>query len=52
MINEIKGDGKLSQLEFIQVMKKKLSGGLQQPKDTGFVKLLESVSVCTKETFF
>lgn len=45
-------DGKLSQREFIQVMKKKLSSGLQQPKDTGFVKLLESVSVCTKETLF
>lgn len=46
------GDGKLSQKEFIQVMKKKLSSGLQNPKDTGFVKLLESLAVCSKETFF
>lgn len=43
------GDGKLSHREFITVMKKKLSGGLKQPKDTGFIKLLESISACTKE---
>lgn len=46
------GDGKLSPKEFIQVMKKKLSSGLKQPKDTGFVKLLESVAVCAQETLF
>lgn len=45
------GDGKLSRKEFIQVMKKKLSSGLKRPKDTGFIKLLESASACISETF-
>lgn len=46
------GDGKLSRKEFIQVMKKKLSSGLKRPKDTGFIKLLESATHCIGETFF
>ena len=46
------GDGKLSQREFIKVMKRRLLRGLQMPKDTGFIKLIDSIGACTKEMFF
>lgn len=42
-------DGQLSNKEFVSVMKNRLMRGLEKPKDTGFVKLLESVWKCAKE---
>lgn len=44
------GDGKLSHQEFVSVMKKRWLRGLQNPKDTGFVRLLNAFVHCTKET--
>lgn len=43
-------DGQLSNKEFIAVMKNRLLRGLEKPKDTGFVKFLQSVLKCAKET--
>ena len=43
-------DGRLSHEEFIQVMKKRWLRGLQNPKDTGFIKFLNSFYQCAKET--
>lgn len=43
-------DGQLSNREFVAVMKNRLLRGLEKPKDTGFVKLIQSVIKCAKET--
>ncbi|KAL1131505.1 hypothetical protein AAG570_011122, partial [Ranatra chinensis] len=43
-------DGQLSNREFIAVMKNRLLRGLEKPKDTGFVKLIQSVLKCVKES--
>lgn len=43
-------DGQLSNREFVAVMKNRLLRGLEKPKDTGFVKLLQSVVKCARET--
>lgn len=43
-------DGQLSNREFVSVMKNRLMRGLEKPKDTGFVKLIDSVLKCAKET--
>ncbi|KAJ8969352.1 hypothetical protein NQ317_016137 [Molorchus minor] len=43
-------DGQLSNKEFIAVMKNRLLRGLEKPKDTGFVKFMQSVLKCAKET--
>lgn len=43
-------DGQLSNKEFISVMKNRLLRGLEKPKDTGFVKFMQSVLKCAKET--
>uniref|UniRef100_A0A0A9YGL3 EF-hand domain-containing protein n=2 Tax=Lygus hesperus TaxID=30085 RepID=A0A0A9YGL3_LYGHE len=43
-------DGQLSNREFIAVMKNRLLRGLEKPKDTGFVKLIQSVIKCAKES--
>ncbi|GLH08402.1 Calcium uptake protein 1 homolog, mitochondrial [Gryllus bimaculatus] len=43
-------DGQLSNREFVAVMKNRLLRGLEKPKDTGFVKLIQSVVKCAKET--
>ncbi|XP_066991241.2 calcium uptake protein 1 homolog, mitochondrial isoform X2 [Anabrus simplex] len=43
-------DGQLSNREFVAVMKNRLLRGLEKPKDTGFVKLIQSVVKCVKET--
>ncbi|XP_014248900.1 calcium uptake protein 1 homolog, mitochondrial isoform X2 [Cimex lectularius] len=42
-------DDQLSNREFIAVMKNRLLRGLEKPKDTGFVKLIQSVIKCAKE---
>lgn len=43
-------DGQLSNREFIGVMKNRLLRGLEKPKDTGFIKLIQSVIKCAKYT--
>ncbi|KAJ1528724.1 hypothetical protein ONE63_007116 [Megalurothrips usitatus] len=43
-------DGQLSNREFVAVMKNRLLRGLEKPKDTGFVKLLQSIMKCARET--
>lgn len=39
-------DGQLSNREFVAVMKERALRGLEKPKDTGFVKFLESAVKC------
>lgn len=41
-------DGQLSNKEFVAVMKEQLQRGLEKPKDTGFVKLLDSIWKCAR----
>lgn len=41
-------DGQLSNKEFVSVMKERLHRGLEKPKDTGFVKLINSAVKCAK----
>ncbi|XP_050393744.1 calcium uptake protein 1, mitochondrial isoform X2 [Patella vulgata] len=41
-------DGELSNKEFVNVMKRRLLRGLEKPKDTGFVKLLDAMWKCAK----
>ncbi|XP_054716231.1 calcium uptake protein 1 homolog, mitochondrial-like isoform X2 [Uloborus diversus] len=41
-------DGELSNREFVAVMKERLHRGLEKPKDTGFVKLMDSVWKCAR----
>ncbi|KAK9870484.1 hypothetical protein WA026_008043 [Henosepilachna vigintioctopunctata] len=43
-------DGQLSNKEFISVMKNRLLRGLEKPKDTGFVKFMQSIIKCAKDT--
>ncbi|VDN43757.1 unnamed protein product [Gongylonema pulchrum] len=40
-------DGVLSQSEFVSIMKKRAKRGLEQPKDTGLIKILDAVGRCT-----
>ncbi|XP_055375673.1 calcium uptake protein 1 homolog, mitochondrial isoform X2 [Condylostylus longicornis] len=42
-------DGQLSNREFVSVMKNRVLRGLEKPKDTGFVKLMQSMIKCAKE---
>lgn len=43
-------DGHLSNKEFVSVMKQRLMRGLQKPKDTGLVKLIDAVWACAKKS--
>uniref|UniRef100_A0A0B7A398 EF-hand domain-containing protein n=1 Tax=Arion vulgaris TaxID=1028688 RepID=A0A0B7A398_9EUPU len=43
-------DGELSNKEFVSVMKRRVMRGLDQPKDTGFVKLINAVVKCATST--
>ena len=43
-------DGQLSNKEFVAVMKNRMMRGLEKPKDTGFIKLIESSIKCAKQT--
>ncbi|KAK0047978.1 calcium uptake protein 1 mitochondrial-like isoform X1 [Biomphalaria pfeifferi] len=43
-------DGELSNREFVSVMKRRVMRGLDQPKDTGFVKLINAVVKCATST--
>ncbi|KAL7305825.1 hypothetical protein TKK_0002070 [Trichogramma kaykai] len=44
-------DGQLSNREFVAVMKNRALRGLEKPKDTGFVKLLQSIIKCAKNNY-
>lgn len=46
------GDGRLSNKEFVKVMKKRWSRGLETPKDTGFFNFIEAIGSCSKEMIF
>jgi len=43
-------DGQLSNREFVAVMKNRVLRGLEKPKDTGFVKLIQSMIKCAKNS--
>merc|ERR1719158_486281 len=43
------GDGKLSNKEFVSVMKQRALRGLEKPKDTGVSRILSSVIKCANE---
>ncbi|XP_011144612.1 calcium uptake protein 1 homolog, mitochondrial isoform X1 [Harpegnathos saltator] len=43
-------DGQLSNREFVAVMKNRVLRGLEKPKDTGFVKLIQSLMKCAKHS--
>merc|ERR1712029_97487 len=43
------GDGKLSNKEFIQVMKQRAVRGLEKPKDTGIGKFMNAISKCAHD---
>lgn len=42
-------DGELSNKEFVNVMKRRLMRGLEKPKDTGFVKMVDAMWKCALE---
>lgn len=44
------GDGKLSNKEFVSVMKQRAMRGLEKPKDTGIGKLLSAMTKCASDT--
>ncbi|XP_015121895.1 calcium uptake protein 1 homolog, mitochondrial isoform X2 [Diachasma alloeum] len=44
-------DGQLSNREFVAVMKNRVLRGLEKPKDTGFVKLIQSMAKCAKNSY-
>lgn len=44
-------DGQLSNKEFVAVMKNRVLRGLEKSKDTGFVKLIESMVKCLKISY-
>lgn len=43
-------DGQLSNREFVAVMKNRVLRGLEKSKDTGFVKLIQSLIKCAKNS--
>ncbi|KAI3383079.1 hypothetical protein SNEBB_001538 [Seison nebaliae] len=45
------GDGQLSKYEFMKIMKQRMQRGLQQPKDTGFMKFIKATATCTNEMY-
>ncbi|XP_043473184.1 calcium uptake protein 1 homolog, mitochondrial-like isoform X1 [Leptopilina heterotoma] len=45
-------DGQLSNREFVAVMKNRVLRGLEKPKDTGFIKLVQSVMKCAKNSYY
>ena len=43
-------DGQLSKAEFVSVMKRRLLRGLERPKDTGLLRLMDAIAQCSRET--
>ncbi|TRY67094.1 hypothetical protein TCAL_05156 [Tigriopus californicus] len=44
------GDGKLSNKEFVSVMKQRAMRGLEKPKDTGIGRVLSAITKCVSDT--
>ena len=44
------GDGKLSNKEFVSVMKQRAMRGLEKPKDTGIGKVFAAMTKCAADT--
>lgn len=44
------GDGKLSNKEFVSVMKQRAMRGLEKPKDTGVGRVMAAITKCASET--
>lgn len=44
------GDGKLSNKEFVSVMKQRAMRGLEKPKDTGIGKIFSALTKCAADT--
>ena len=44
------GDGKLSNKEFVSVMKQRAMRGLEKPKDTGIGRMLAAITKCAGDT--
>ncbi len=44
------GDGKLSNKEFVSVMKQRAMRGLEKPKDTGIGKIFSAMAKCASDT--
>ncbi|XP_058794403.1 calcium uptake protein 1 homolog, mitochondrial isoform X2 [Phymastichus coffea] len=44
-------DGQLSNREFVAVMKNRALRGLEKPKDTGFIKLVQSILKCARQNY-
>lgn len=44
------GDGKLSNKEFVSVMKQRVLRGLEKPKDTGIGKVFSAITKCASDT--
>ena len=44
------GDGKLSNKEFVSVMKQRAMRGLEKPKDTGIGKIFSAIAKCASDT--
>lgn len=42
------GDERLSNKEFVAVMKRRLMRGLERPRETGFAKLFTAITACSK----
>uniref|UniRef100_A0A8I3NCE3 Calcium uptake protein 1, mitochondrial n=2 Tax=Canis lupus familiaris TaxID=9615 RepID=A0A8I3NCE3_CANLF len=45
-----KGNGELSNKEFVSIMKQRLMRGLEKPKDMGFTRLMQAMWKCAQET--
>uniref|UniRef100_A0A674GMW6 Calcium uptake protein 1, mitochondrial n=1 Tax=Taeniopygia guttata TaxID=59729 RepID=A0A674GMW6_TAEGU len=45
-----KGNGELSNKEFVAIMKQRLMRGLEKPKDMGFTRLMRAMWKCAQET--
>ncbi|GMT25072.1 hypothetical protein PFISCL1PPCAC_16369, partial [Pristionchus fissidentatus] len=43
------GDGKLSNDEFVAVVRRRLQRGLERPRDTGLFRFIEAAAECTKK---
>uniref|UniRef100_A0AC34R473 EF-hand domain-containing protein n=1 Tax=Panagrolaimus sp. JU765 TaxID=591449 RepID=A0AC34R473_9BILA len=44
-------DNELSHKEFVAIMKKRMQRGLEKPKDTGLLRLLDAMWECSKGQF-
>lgn len=48
VVADVADDEKLSNKEFVAVMKRRLMRGLERPRETGFTKLFTAIAACSK----